>query len=172
MLINKSNWITVIISFSLFFILYDAFADDNNVVEMKNPIFTTKGIDGNPYEIKAEKGFQNKDFLDLLVIEAKLKTDKGVWIYLNADSGTFNQLSGKIELQSNIEVYTELEEKIYADLAKVNTNDKMITLIDNVKYQDSNIIITADKSLISGEFSNITYLGNVKSKILKENKNE
>ena len=168
MLINKNNWISAFISFSLFFIFYDVFAEDNNVVEMKNPIFTTKGIDGNPYEIKAEKGFQNEDFLDLLTIEAKLKTDKGVWIYLNADKGTFNQLSGKIELENNIEVYTELEEKIYADLAKVNTNDKMIMLIDNVKYQDSNIIITADKSLISDEFSNITYFGNVKSKILRE----
>ena len=168
MLINKNNWISAFISFSLFFIFYDVFAEDNNVVEMKNPIFTTKGIDGNPYEIKAEKGFQNEDFLDLLNIEAKLKTDNGVWIYLNADKGTFNQLSGKIELENNIEVYTELEEKIYADLAKVNTNDKMIMLIDNVKYQDSNITITADKSLISDEFSNITYLGNVKSKVLKE----
>jgi len=168
MLINKNNWISAFISFSLFFIFYDVFAEDNNVVEMKNPIFTTKGIDGNPYEIKAEKGFQNEDFLDLLNIEAKLKTDKGVWIYLNADKGTFNQLSGKIELENNIEVYTELEEKIYADLAKVNTNDKMIMLIDNVKYQDSNITITADKSIISDEFSNITYSGNVKSKVLKE----
>lgn len=168
MLINKNNWISAFISFSLFFIFYDVFAEDNNVVEMKNPIFTTKGIDGNPYEIKAEKGFQNEDFLDLLNIEAKLKTDKGVWIYLNADKGTFNQLSGKIELENNIEVYTELEEKIYADLAKVNTNDKMIMLIDNVKYQDSNITITADKSIISNEFSNITYSGNVKSKVLKE----
>ena len=168
MLINKNNWISVFISFSLFFIFYVVFAEDNNVVEMKNPIFTTKGIDGNPYEIKAEKGFQNEDFLDLLNIEAKLKTDKGVWIYLNADKGTFNQLSGKIELENNIEVYTELEEKIYADLAKVNTNDKIIILINNVKYQDSNITITADKSLISDEFSNITYSGNVKSKVLKE----
>ena len=168
MLINKNNWISVFISFSLFFIFYVVFAEDNNVVEMKNPIFTTKGIDGNPYEIKAEKGFQNEDFLDLFTIEAKLKTDKGVWIYLNADKGTFNQLSGNIELESNIEVYTELEEKIYADLAKVNTKDKIIALIDNVKYQDSNIIITADKSLISNEFSNIKYLGNVKSKILRE----
>ena len=168
MLINKNIWITVFISFSLFFTFYDAFAEDNNVVEMKNPIFTTKGINGNPYEIKAEKGFQNEDFLDLLNIEAKLKTDKGLWIYLNADKGTYNQLSGKIELENNIEVYTELEEKIYADLAKVNTNEKIIILINNVKYQDSNITITADKSLISDEFSNITYLGNVKSKVLKE----
>jgi hypothetical protein len=49
----------------------------------------------------------------------------------------------------------------------VNTNGKIITLKKNVKYQDSNIFISADESIINDELSNITYYGNVKSKILK-----
>ena len=152
----------------LLFFGFQSNAEENqNIIEIKNPIFTTKSIDGNPYEIKAEKGLQRENFLDLFVIEAKLKTNNDIWIYLNADKGTFNQSSGEILLESNIEIYTETDEKIFAELANVNTNGKIITLKKNVKYQDSNIFIQADESIINDDFSSITYYGNVKSKILK-----
>ena len=152
----------------LLFFGFQSNAEENqNTIEIKNPIFTTKSIDGNPYEIKAEKGLQRENFLDLFVIEAKLKTNKDIWIYLNADKGIFNQSSGEILLESNIEIYTDADEKIFAELANVNTNSKIITLKKNVKYQDSNIFISADESIINDDFSNVTYYGNVKSKVLK-----
>ena len=152
----------------LLFFGFQSYAEENqNTIEIKNPIFTTKSIDGSPYEIKAEKGLQRESYLDLFVIEAKLKTNNDIWIYLNADKGTFNQSSGEILLESNIEIYTETDEKIFAELANVNTNGKIITLKKNVKYQDSNIFISADESIINDDFSSITYYGNVKSKILK-----
>ena len=119
----------------------------------------------NKNDLGNQKSYQN--FLDLFVIEAKLKTKNDIWIYLNADKGTFNQSSGEIFLESNIEIYTEADEKIFAEIASVSTNSKIITLKKNVKYQDSNIFISADKSIINDELSNITYYGNVKSKILK-----
>tara|TARA_B100001564_G_scaffold340045_1_gene333347 strand:+ start:261 stop:755 length:495 start_codon:yes stop_codon:yes gene_type:complete len=152
----------------LIFFGFQSYAEENqNTIEIKNPIFTTKSIDGSPYEIKAEKGLQRENYLDLFVIEAKLKTNKDIWIYLNADKGTFNQSSGEMLLESNIEIYTEADEKIFAELANINTNSKIITLKKNVKYQDSNIFILADESVINDDFSNIKYYGNVKSKVLK-----
>ena len=155
------------IIFLLFFGFQSHAEENQNTIEIKNPIFTTKSIDGSPYEIKAKKGFQRENYLDLFVIEAKLKTNKDIWIYLNADKGIFNQSSGEILLESNIEIYTEADEKIFAELANVNTNSKIITLKKNVKYQVSNIFISADESIINDDFSSITYYGNVKSKILK-----
>ena len=155
------------IIFLLFFGFQSNAEENQNTIEIKNPIFTTKSIDGSPYEIKAEKGLQRESYLDLFVIEAKLKTNNDIWIYLNADKGTFNQSSGEILLESNIEIYTETDEKIFAELANVNTNGKIITLKKNVKYQDSNIFIQADESIINDDFSSITYYGNVKSKVLK-----
>ena len=164
---NKKIFLYSFLVFILFF-GFKSYAEENqNTTEIKNPIFKTKSVDGNPYEIKAEKGLQRENYLDLFVIEAKLRTDKDIWIYLNADKGTFNQLSGEILLENNIEIYTEAEEKIFAEIANVNTNNKIITLKKNVKYQDSNIFISADKSVINNEFSSITYYGNVESKILK-----
>ena len=155
------------IIFLLFFGFQSNAEENQNTIEIKNPIFTTQSIDGSPYEIKAEKGLQRESYLDLFVIEAKLKTNNDIWIYLNADKGTFNQSSGEILLESNIEIYTETDEKIFAELANVNTNSKIISLKKNVKYQDSNIFISADESIINDDFSSITYYGNVKSKILK-----
>ena len=166
---SKNNKILVhLFIIFLFSFGFQSHAEENqNTIEIKNPIFTTKSIDGNPYEIKAEKGLQRENFLDLFVIEAKLKTNKDIWIYLNADKGIFNQSSGEILLESNIEIYTDADEKIFAELANVNTNSKIITLKKNVKYQDSNIFISADESIINDDFSNVTYYGNVKSKVLK-----
>ena len=155
------------IIFLLFFGFRSYGEETQNTIEIKNPIFTTRSIDGSPYEIKAEKGLQRENFLDLFVIEAKLKTNKDIWIYLNADKGIFNQSSGEILLESNIKIYTDSDEKFFAELANVNTNSKIITLKKNVKYQDSNIFISADESIINDDFSNVTYYGNVKSKVLK-----
>ena len=164
---NKKILMHLFIIFLLFFGFRSNAEENQNTIEIKNPIFTTKSIDGSPYEIKAEKGLQRESYLDLFVIEAKLKTNNDIWIYLNADKGTFNQSSGEIMLESNIEIYTETDEKIFAELANVNTNSKIISLKKNVKYQDSNIFISADESIINDDFSSITYYGNVKSKILK-----
>ena len=164
---NKKILMHLFIIFLFFFGFQSKAEENQNTIEIKNPIFTTKSIDGSPYEIKAEKGLQRENNLDLFVIEAKLKTNNDIWIYLNADKGTFNQSSGEILLESNIEIYTETDEKIFAELANVNTNGKIITLKKNVKYQDSNIYISADESIINDDFSSITYYGNVKSKILK-----
>ena len=164
---NKKILMHLFIIFLFFFGFQSKAEENQNTIEIKNPIFTTKSIDGSPYEIKAEKGLQRENNLDLFVIEAKLKTNNDIWIYLNADKGTFNQSSGEILLESNIEIYTETDEKIFAELANVNTNSKIISLKKNVKYQDSNIFILADESIINDDFSSITYYGNVKSKILK-----
>jgi len=165
---NQKILIHLFTIFLLFFGFKSNAEENQNTIEIKNPIFTTKSIDGSPYEIKAEKGLQRENYLDLFTIEAKLKTNKDIWIYLNADKGTFNQSSGEIQLESNIEIYTDADEKIFADLASVNTNGKIITLKKNVRYQDSNILIFADESIINNEFSNVTYYGNVRSKVLKK----
>ena len=164
---NKKILMHLSIMLPLFFGFQSNAEENQNTIEIKNPIFTTKSIDGSPYEIKAKKGFQREDYLDLFVIEAKLKTNKDIWIYLNADKGTFNQSSGEILLESNIEIYTEADEKIFAEQAYVNTNGKIITLKKNVKYQNSNIFVSSDESIINNEYSNIKYYGNVKSKVLK-----
>ena len=119
---NKKILMHLFIIFLIFFGFQSHAEENQNTIEIKNPIFTTKSIDGSPYEIKAEKGLQRENYLDLFVIEAKLKTNNDIWIYLNADRGTFNQSNGEILLENNIEIYTETDEKIFAELANVNTN--------------------------------------------------
>lgn len=138
-----------------------AFAEISDSIEITNPIFTTKGVDENPYEIKAEKGVQEGDFISLHMIEGKLKNKDDIWVYLNADEGNFNQNNGVVSLFKNIIVYTDRNERIYSDFALVDTKQKIITLDKNVKYESDMGIITADHSVIKNDFSNIMYSGNV-----------
>lgn len=139
------------------------FAEISDSIEITNPIFTIKGVDETPYEIKAEKGVQEGDFLNLYMIEGKLKNKDNVWVYLNADEGNFNQNDGMVSLFKNIIVYTDKNEKIYSDFALVDTKQKIITLDKNVKYESDMGTITADHSVIKNDFSNIIYSGNVNS---------
>ena len=73
--IIEKNFTKVLILIFLSFYGFEAISDTQNTIEIKNPIFTTKGINGNPYEVKAEIGFQNEAHLDLFIIEAKMKMD-------------------------------------------------------------------------------------------------
>ena len=61
---NKKILMHLFIIFLLFFGFQSNAEENQNTIEIKNPIFTTKSIDGSPYEIKAEKGLQRESYLD------------------------------------------------------------------------------------------------------------
>ena len=72
------------------FIIFCVFANANEtVIEIENPKFTEKGINEKVYEIKASKGLQSEEKIDLINIEGKFRTESGVWIYLTADNGLY-----------------------------------------------------------------------------------
>ena len=161
----KLNLYHIFIFILLMYVPNFSSADTENSIEILNPIFTTKGINENQYEIKAKKGIQKGDHLYLEKIEGKLKTNDNIWIYLTADEGNFDQVDGVINLSSNIEVYTDNNEKIYSDYALIETEINKITLDNNVKFQNNLGLITADKSIIKNDFSEVSYLGNVNTLI-------
>lgn len=169
-MIKKTIKINFLIYLFIINLTNNVLAENIDSIEIINPIFTTKGIDENQYEIKAEKGLQENDILYLKKIKGKLKTDDNIWIYLNADEGIFDQDKGIINLSKNIVVYTDNNEKIYSDYALVETKIDKITLDKNVKYENDIGLITADSSIIENNFSQINYAGNVKSSIKILNK--
>ena len=160
----------ILIFLFLINMITNGLADNLNSIEIMNPIFTTKGVGENQYELKAETGLQEDEVLYLKKIEGKLKTNENIWIYLNADEAIFKQDDGVINLSKNIIVYTDNNEKIYSDYATVDTKIDKITLEKNVKYENNMGMITADYSIKENNFSQIMYSGNVKSLIKVENK--
>ena len=80
------------IKFFIFFIIFLSHLtssyseEDSQLIEIDNPRFTEKGLDEKVYEIKAEKGLQSEDYLKLIKVEGKFKTDDNTWIFLEADS--------------------------------------------------------------------------------------
>ena len=138
-----------------------SFANDNLEIEIDNPKFSEKGLDNRLYEIKADRGIQKANSLELFTVEGKLRTDKGVWIYLNAERGNFNQLDNLIELSGKINFYTDENDKFYSDYALFYIDNDLFKFNENVKHIKGNNTITSDKSRMKNNFEHVIYEGNV-----------
>ena len=154
--------------FSLDLITFSSYSISENIetpIEIANPIFTTKGVNELPYTIKASLGIQQGDDLELFEIEGKIKNRDNIWIYINADKGNYNQISQVVYLLNNVEVYTDEKERLLSDEAIIDIKEDTITLISNVKYNNKDNKIEADRSIITNKFKSFEYFGNVKTKI-------
>ena len=162
------------IKFFIFFALFllnlaSAYSDENNqLIEIDNPRFTEKGLDDKIYEIKAEKGLQSNNYLELTKVEGKFKTGNNLWIFLEADKGIFSQSTNVIQLRDNIVFFTENGESFKSDRATFDMKNDIINLTKIEHNRNDNLII-ADQSTINDDFSKIIYEGNVFTKIIFEN---
>ena len=104
------------------------FSNENLEVEIDKPKFSEKGLDNRLYEIKAEKGIQREGNLELFIIEGKLRTDSGIWIYLNAKKGNYDQVNNLIELNGEINFYTDEEDRFQSDNALFSINDDILII--------------------------------------------
>ena len=137
------------------------FSNESFEIEIDNPKFSEKGLDNRLYEIKAERGIQRENNLELFIVEGKLRTDSGIWIYLDAKTGNFDQVENSIELSGEINFYTDKEDRFSSDKAIFSINDDLVEFNSNVEHTRRNIIISADESKIKNNFNHIIYKGNV-----------
>tara|TARA_Y200000002_G_scaffold344431_1_gene317649 strand:+ start:1014 stop:1454 length:441 start_codon:yes stop_codon:yes gene_type:complete len=136
-------------------------SNENFEIEIDKPKFSEKGLDNRLYEIKAEKGVQRESNLELFIVEGKLRTDSGMWIYLDAKKGNFNQIENLIELSGEINFYTDEEDRFRSDHALFSINDDLVEFNKNVEHTIGSSIIIADGSKIKNNFNHIVYEGNV-----------
>ena len=99
--------------------------------------------------------------MELFGVEGKLRTDSGIWIYLNAKKGNFDQVENLIELEGEISFYTDEEDRFQSDNALFSINDDLVEFNTNVKHFRGSSVITADESKIKSNFNHIIYKGNV-----------
>ena len=100
--------------FILFFLsnLNAAANESETIIEIDQPRFSEKGLDQKSYEIKAQKGLRSSEKLVLFGVEGKFKTNDGLWIYMNANKGDYEQTKNTIKLSDNVEFYTDDGDKI------------------------------------------------------------
>ena len=163
------------IFFNRFFILIlfflsnlNAIANDNEtIIEIDQPRFSEKGLDQKSYEIKAQKGLRSSEKLVLFDIEGKFKTNNGLWIYMNANEGDYEQTGNTIKLYSDVQFYTDDGDKITSNNAIFKMDEDLIILRKNVFYENKELKIKSDKTTISNNFDNMLHEGNVVTEILK-----
>ena len=161
MLIKNITKFSVLFLLILLLFQSNLFSNENIEIEIDKPKFSEKGLDNRLYEIKAEKGIQKEGDLELFIVEGKLRTDSGIWIYLNAKKGNFDQMANLIELSGEINFYTDEEDRFQSDNASFSINDDLVEFNNNVKHVKGSSIITADESRIRNNFNHIVYKGNV-----------
>ena len=156
--ISKLSFFFFLISI---FFQTNLFSNENLEIEIDKPKFSEKGLDNRLYEIKAEKGIQREGNLELFIVEGKLRTDSGIWIYLNAKKGNFDEVKNLIELNGEINFYTDEEDRFQSDNALFSINDDLIEFNNNVKHVKGSNIITANEAKIKSNFNHIVYKGDV-----------
>ena len=161
MLIKNIAKLSIFFLFMSILFRSDLFSSENLEIEIDKPKFSEKGLDNRLYEIKAERGIQREGNLELFIVEGKLRTDSGIWIYLNAKKGNYDQLENLIELNGEINFYTDEEDRFQSDIAIFSINDDLVEFNKNVKHIRGNNIITADESKVRNNFNHIVYKGNV-----------
>jgi hypothetical protein len=161
MLIKSTLKLSIFFLFILILFQSNVFSNENLEIEIDKPKFSEKGLDNRLYEIKAEKGIQREGNLELFIVEGKLRTDSGIWIYLNARRGNFNQEDNLIELNGEINFYTDEEDRFQSDNAFFSINDDSVEFNNNVKHVRGSSIITADESKMRNNFNHVIYKGNV-----------
>ena len=141
--------------------------DSETVIEIDQPRFSEKGLDQKSYEIKAQKGLRSSDKLVLFDVEGKFKTKDGLWIYMNAKEGDYEQTKNIISLSDNVNFYTDDGDKITSNNAVFKINEDLIILRKNVFHKNKKLRIKSDTTTISNNFDNIIHEGNVTTEILK-----
>ena len=161
MLIKHTAKFSILSLFILIIFQTSLFSNESLEIEIDNPRFSEKGLDNRLYEIKAERGIQRENNLELFIVEGKLRTDSGIWVYLDAKKGNFNQIENLIVLSGDISFYTDKDDRFRSDMAIFSINDNLVEFNNNVEHTRGNSIIIADESKIKNNFNHILYEGNV-----------
>ena len=141
--------------------------DSDTIIEIDQPRFSEKGLDQKLYEIKAQKGLRSSDKLVLFDVEGKFKTNDGLWIYMNANEGDYEQTKNIIKLSDNVQFYTDDGDKISSNNAIYKLDEDLIIFKKNVFHENKELKIKSDTTTISNNFYNILHEGNVITEILK-----
>ena len=167
--IKKLEKLNILILFLFFFIINISFSEDS-VTEIDNPKFSEKGLDNKQYEIKAKRGLKSENSIKLFEVEGKYRTQDGIWVFIEAEKAIYDQISKIIELEKEIYLFSDNDDKLYADFGKFDIDNDIIELKQNVKHIRNLDIITSDNLTITENFGKLVYQGNVKTKIVRENK--
>lgn len=73
---------------------------------MANPHYQGVDAQNRPFTVMADKAMQlDKDTVQLTHIRADIALEDGVWIALNAGSGTLNMLTKKLTLKDGVDIF-------------------------------------------------------------------
>ena len=140
---------------------YISSLNTTNKIEISNPIFKSKGLNSNPYEISAKKGFQKGNDLELLEINAKFTNDEGEFLFARSVSGFYSRENSKIELLGNVFISDQFGSETSANRAIIDIDANVIQFIGKVVSIKNNIEIRSNSLFADDGGKILTYYDEV-----------
>jgi lipopolysaccharide export system protein LptC len=135
---------------------------------MSNPHYQGMDARNRPYTVTADKARQlDKDNVALENIRADMGLDDGVWLSLNAGSGTLNILTKQLELHDGVNVFYDKGYEFRTDHVKVDIEKASAYGDSPVEGQGPMGILKADGFTVSNHGKSIHFNGSVRIRLYR-----
>lgn len=133
--------------------------------ELINPKFQSEDKNSQPYSITADKAVQNADNMDAILLDkpvADISLKGGNWVALKATQGVYNQQSGSLELQGEVEMHHDTGYELHTNRMTINVDEQKITSDQAVTGHGPAAEITATGLEADGKTDNVIFKGPAK----------
>ena len=149
--------------------------ENRQELDISSIILTETKEDKKYWEIYAEKGYYSSDNKVALLenVTGNFYKDNEVSMSFESSKGTYNEVKGQIILYNNTHIVIKDGTSLYADRLIWSGSDKDVIAEGNIKIKrNRQLVSTADKAIISSDYSSFKIIGKTVTKLydLKEKK--
>lgn len=150
---------------SKFELTYSEISAEKDDLRMSSPRFTGMSADNRPYRVIADAAIQDlndHDLVRLQNLQADIAMTDGSWLSLNAKGGLMHNGLQTLQLDGQIEVYSELGYAFYTESALIDLNVGSMSADQPVRLQGPMGHLRARTMRASERGSNLHFAGDVK----------
>lgn len=147
--------------------------ENRQELDISSIILTETKEDKKYWEIYGEAGHYNSDNRIALLenVTGNFYKDNEVSMSFESSKGTYNEVKKEIILYNNTHIVIKDGTSLYCDRLTWSGSDKDVIAQGNIKINRNNeLIATADKAIISSDYSKFKITGKTITKLYKEKK--
>lgn len=133
--------------------------------ELINPKFQSEDKNGQPYTITADKATQSAGDMDTLQLQkpvADMTLKSGGWVSLKAKGGTYQQRTGNLNLNEDVEIHHDSGYEIHTTKMNIDVKTQKVTSDAPVTGQGPAGDISASGLSVDGNSKTVIFTGPAK----------
>lgn len=144
--------------------------ENRQELDISSIILTETKEDKKYWEIYGEKGYYNSDNKVALLenVTGNFYSNNEVSMSFESSKGTYNEVKKQIILYNNTHIVIKDGTSLYCDRLIWSGSDKDVIAEGNIKInRDNELISTAQKAMISADYSTFKIIGKTVTKLYK-----